>query len=818
MANRVSKLQKHGVMTLLTLVVIGMNMGCEDRIDSPAISPSEGKMVDVSLTIGLDDIADGAALYSNTDTKAATTEAFSVQPIPAIRTKANEHPDMLYYLDIHQYKTDGTHLASYTVNSEGHPTNIGASLSISLNDNNGAESQLLIIARGANEAVPSLTGKSLTEVRAVLANTEKLKTVSVEGTNINNMPYLLYLPKVKVAEGKLQSPDGTDVRLRLKRLATKLTLDWTFGETMTEKGYTLKEVRLFQVPADYRILPESEPTQWGDVYPSSVSEFVDGYRLKGTELEGVTSKTIWMPANAQGSSSTIAYPNLRTKENVNPATTYAEFVVDNEARKERLYYRAYLGGNITTDFNLLENTDYHWKININKANYSSDNRISLLDQTPVVSTNLQPTANCFMMRPGTNICFNPYKHEAKMDGKNNAITDGWNPYLISANAIANEKQITKVKIIWQTKDNATSGDLVMGYAISKDDHSNLVNLTDGDNKEKARIHVKLPNTQGGNALIAAFNSAGQIVWSWHIWISNYVPQRITDNISYQKAQELTQNGTVHQYPTGAFTSSGGKHYNKVSMDRNLCATAGGFPGKNASLIEFSRRVGFLYYWGRKDPFFGTVDGTTNEIGVLYDGEGYSISLPTIKFNEISLADGNTMQYTIQNPSTIIMVGDSWYDNIPTGTAYQYLFSDSKTLYDPCPAGWKTPNKTIYSGVSTNNAYWYKTDGNFVATSGKDENPQGGRLYNLAGTTGLPTDITIHNTAWFPVTGTRSSNGHLATSQGAGYAGTCTLERVTSGSNTGLYHFYYLRYTYEAVNLVNGNGHLSSPDPFRCVQE
>lgn len=48
--------------------------------------------------------------------------------------------------------------------------------------------------------------------------------------------------------------------------------------------------------------------------------------------------------------------------------------------------------------------------------------------------------------------------------------------------------------------------------------------------------------------------------------------------------------------------NGGTHVGKVVMDRNLCAMAGGFPGENASLLDFAKRIGYLYCWGRKDPF------------------------------------------------------------------------------------------------------------------------------------------------------------------------------------------------------------------------
>ena len=389
------------------------------------------------------------------------------------------------------------------------------------------------------------------------------------------MTYYLYLENVNITSaGKIESPAGQDVRLLLKRLATKVELNWTFASDMTQKGYTLKEVKLCQVPAHYRLIPRTEETKWGNVYPSSVAEFVDVYRLTGTELDNANSaKTVWIPANARGISSYSNSPYYRNKTNANPAATYAEFVVDNSEKKERLYYRVYLGGNETDDFNLLENTNYHWTVNINKADYVNDPRIQLLDQTPVKSTNEQPTSNCFMMLPGTNICFNPYKHEAGVNG--------WNTELTTDGSIKDGKEIKKVKILWQNKDAGTSGELVMGYPISESDHSNLVKLTNGDIAKDARIHLKVPVTNGGNALIAAYGTDDKIaLWSWHIWVSDYVPALLGsftagDATSRTKAIEAAQNttrgGIVHTYQGASWTQESGAFYKKVIMDRNLGA-------------------------------------------------------------------------------------------------------------------------------------------------------------------------------------------------------------------------------------------------------
>ena len=549
MADIGHKLETKGViMTLLSLVLI--STGCEDKIDSPTVNPSEGKTVEVTLNLGIADEEDGAGATASPTSKAGSNSRSALEAVPVygMQTKSGtDIPDKLYNLEIWQYDGSGKQIGGKALGN----VTVGSTFTASLKQATGCK--LLLVARGASADFESLSGKTLSEVQnmTVKAKESNINAIAPNaiGNSLANMTYYLYLENVNITSaGKIESPAGQDVRLLLKRLATKVELNWTFASDMTQKGYTLKEVKLCQVPAHYR--------------------------LTGTELDNANSaKTVWIPANARGISSYSNSPYYRNKTNANPAATYAEFVVDNSEKKERLYYRVYLGGNETDDFNLLENTNYHWTVNINKADYVNDPRIQLLDQTPVKSTNEQPTSNCFMMLPGTNICFNPYKHEAGVNG--------WNTELTTDGSIKDGKEIKKVKILWQNKDAGTSGELVMGYPISESDHSNLVKLTNGDIAKDARIHLKVPVTNGGNALIAAYGTDDKIaLWSWHIWVSDYVPALLGsftagDATSRTKAIEAAQNttrgGIVHTYQGASWTQESGAFYKKVIMDRNLGA-------------------------------------------------------------------------------------------------------------------------------------------------------------------------------------------------------------------------------------------------------
>ena len=155
-----------------------------------------------------------------------------------------------------------------------------------------------------------------------------------------------------------------------------------------------------------------------------------------------------------------------------------------------------------------------------------------------------------------------------------------------------------------------------------------------------RIYFKTTNYEG-NALIAAMDKDGIILWSWHIWVTDYTPE--TDYDTYVGYEGM-----------------------KV-MDRNLGALSDQ-PGPKS--------FGLFYQWGRKEPFMGTINKS-----------GFASTANT-KTVTTSSATG-TDSYAIQNPATFIKASRQ-------GGDWRYVsdvsaWNSSKTELDPCPNGWKVPD-------------------------------------------------------------------------------------------------------------------------------
>lgn len=150
----------------------------------------------------------------------------------------------------------------------------------------------------------------------------------------------------------------------------------------------------------------------------------------------------------------------------------------------------------------------------------------------------------------------------------------------------------------------------------------------------------------GNAVIAAKDASGTILWSWHIWMTDEPEEQIYYNNA----------GTM--------------------MDRNLGATSA-TPGDVGAL-------GLLYQWGRKDPFLGS-SSISEEISAK--------STLTWPSKVSSNSTNGTIKYATEHPTTFITYNSNNYDWYYTGdsstddTRWQF----DKTIYDPCPSGWRIPD-------------------------------------------------------------------------------------------------------------------------------
>lgn len=192
--------------------------------------------------------------------------------------------------------------------------------------------------------------------------------------------------------------------------------------------------------------------------------------------------------------------------------------------------------------------------------------------------------------------------------------------------------------------------------------------------------------KSGNAVIAV-KSGNKILWSWHIWVTNYNPHLNTSQNSY--------NGTIF-------------------MDRNL--------GAIANTTNTSDSYGLLYQWGRKDPFPGASSVNSDSQRTIVNQNGQTVA---IAVEEVS--QSNNFENAIQNPMTFyISNAYPWYNWYGLDVANSSLWIDAqgnKTVYDPCPHGWRVANTPeVWSGLNptnTSNGFTLPSVGFYPGTGSLD---------------------------------------------------------------------------------------------------
>ena len=149
-----------------------------------------------------------------------------------------------------------------------------------------------------------------------------------------------------------------------------------------------------------------------------------------------------------------------------------------------------------------------------------------------------------------------------------------------------------------------------------------------------------PGSAEGNAVVFAADKNGKTIWSWHIWVANFDPD------------------------AGTKVGSGFEF-----MGRNLGAT------EVAAKIGTRYAVGLQYQWGRKDPYTGC-SFLLNGVAVM---PIYGGSFDIVK-KQVTVADA------IAHPKNFYSeVGKDWCSEQRND-----LWGAVKTVYDPCPEGWKVP--------------------------------------------------------------------------------------------------------------------------------
>lgn len=333
------------------------------------------------------------------------------------------------------------------------------------------------------------------------------------------------------------------------------------------------------------------------------------------------------------------------------------------------------------------------KNNPEKADFD----LSFYNPATGIITPKQNTANCYVVNsPGT------YRFPLVYG---NAIKDGaTNANAYTAVKVSNYDVLTSlqrhdgnaINNPWIKSNNIT----VSGASILWQDASGLVSdvRISGD---YIFFSVSKDNIRQGNCVIVAKNAGGDVVWSWHIWVTDEDLTRKFSTSSVQLAEVNlgwcstgTETVDVQKERVGTIKLGNGH----ASCTFNLTQS-----GQINQTTAFSTGNCPFYQWGRKDPIC-PVNGSSYK--VTYDASGTPDNDgPTKQSTGKTLADG------IKNPGILYSSNSSNYDWLSSSYNYDNLWNrgvsndnTEKTVYDPCPVGFHVPAKgkmtTFVSGTNT----------------------------------------------------------------------------------------------------------------------
>ena len=315
---------------------------------------------------------------------------------------------------------------------------------------------------------------------------------------------------------------------------------------------------------------------------------------------------------------------------------------------------------------------------------------------------------------------------------------------------------------WIEKTNGGANNGVDGAEVVWADAADLVHLSstpishDASGNAFLDFEVKASDIQSGNAVVAV-KKGGTIVWSWHFW---FAPQDALDKIKVTNRQNVDYYFTKEALGWKPILWSGSTYSSARIVKVKVEQTVANNGAKAYTVINITQNPGnvrtgatTLYQFGRKDAFPG-VDASKLAAGSHFTENAG---------NNMSIKNG------IQNPGSFYTSGNSWYSAPPTGYSYHNLWSTDitytpgiinvgndnpvvKTVYDPCPAGFKMPANNAFSGFSA-----LKVDGtdNFLTY----QSNFGHKFWTSSSKTA---------TIYFPASGDRKSDGSLSDVGDSGY--------------------------------------------------
>ena len=228
---------------------------------------------------------------------------------------------------------------------------------------------------------------------------------------------------------------------------------------------------------------------------------------------------------------------------------------------------------------------------------------------------------------------------------------------------------------------------------------------DGD-KRNMTFEVPVETIRQGNAIVAVRDASGRIMWSWHIWVTDYVSgsdlKTVTNRQNYQYDFMPFYLGwcdsSIVTYPERSVQVRFTQECTGMSSADVLIQTD----------YSYARSGNNPYYqWGRKDPMLpgsGLRSPADKDCHTDPDKTGYAFDRIV---GRVTIGESIQLPYRLYCGTTSPMDWCSTtYYNLWSANNVATAANDTKvvkTVYDPSPAGFCVPPPNAFSGFTTTGA-------------------------------------------------------------------------------------------------------------------
>lgn len=500
-------------------------------------------------------------------------------------------------------------------------------------------------------------------------------------TNTSDMLMLL-MPQTLPAEAKITITinDGQDRTLTLPINGQV----WQAGHSVTYTLSTATEDDTYQISVSVTSAPNEAEG------PATCS--VESYRQTyyGTQIPVGWTATYHVDEETTeqtGNSEYVTSFKSSSDEGLSSTTSQLTATLD------KLYFVSDAGSNQKTSS--LRGKDF---VGADDNHYNLSNSSGAAD--------IQNTANCYIVNaPGYYRIPMVYGNGIKDGSVNSASIVNRSTFVNSDGTAINKAKISEM----QTINNAV---LVWQDAYHLIDPKSV--KINGDFIE---FYIPQKYICEGNAVLAARDNNDNILWSWHIWVTGEelssstnvkVINRYNTQYNFMKLPLGFCHKDIRKYPTRNI------HITITQNGRsNQTATA---TIKQSSESSETLGVNAPYYqYGRKDPFCpSNGNATTYTNKTLYDSQidGFTGYKTNNGANQVSVSQAIKEPYIfhyLKDADWCTTHSNEFWDvgNTATGlydkktnTGQTYNHDSQKTVYDPSPVGYKTPEPNAWTRFTT----------------------------------------------------------------------------------------------------------------------